>query len=124
MRDEPTQPHDAAGSESPTQIIPVGEPRSAEPSDATQVIDRPASPESSDLPADPASNDSGGEPPADPPGAGTEPVDGSGRSRRTTLIAAVVCCCTARRLTFSTVSYVIAAMHWCRWSSTLIPTAA
>ena len=90
MRDEPTQPHDAAGSESPTQIIPVGEPRSAEPSDATQVIDRPASPESSDLPADPASNDSGGEPPADPPGAGTEPVDGSGRSRRTTLIAAVV----------------------------------
>lgn len=41
-----------------------------------------------------------------------------------TLIAAVVCCCTARRLTFSTVSCATAAMRWCRWSSTLIPTAA
>lgn len=71
MRDEPTQPHGAAGSESPTEIIRVGE--SAE---ATEVIDR------AEL------GTPGDAPPAEPP---TAPEAGSGSARkRNTIIAAVV----------------------------------
>lgn len=92
MRDEPTQPHGAAGSESPTEIIRVGEPDTHQTSEATQVIDRTASPIPVDDPApvDDPSAAPGTEPPVDPPAAGTEPATGAGGSRRTTLIAAVV----------------------------------
>ena len=55
MRDEPTVPHPAAGSETPTEIIPVG--ASAE---ATEVVDR-SQLSAPDLPP------SGDEPPAGPP---------------------------------------------------------
>lgn len=72
MRDEPTQPHGAAGSESPTETIRFGgEPQAGE----TTTVIRPPDP---------------GDPPADPPAPGAEPADGPGRSPRTTLIAAVV----------------------------------
>jgi len=55
VRDEPTVPHPAAGSETPTEIIPVG--ASAE---ATEVVDR-SQLSAPDLPP------SGDEPPAGPP---------------------------------------------------------
>lgn len=75
MRDEPTQPHGAAGSEAPTEIIRVGNP-----GEATEVIDRGA----------PTAGSAGDEPPTDPPADVAAEESGAGRSHRNKIIAVVV----------------------------------
>ena len=93
MRDEPTQPHGAGGSDSPTEIIRIGSS-----GEATEVIDRgrlgelgsahagSAGPGAAGA-ADTVITAPGDEPPADPPAA---PATGSGGSQRNKIIAAVV----------------------------------
>lgn len=93
MRDEPTQPHDAAGSESPTEIIRIGEP-----GEATEVIDRgqlgavrSAGSAGAGAAEDTVGTAPGDDRSADPPVA-SEPGPGSGSagSHRNRIIAAVV----------------------------------
>ncbi|WP_395725971.1 VanW family protein [Nakamurella sp.] len=97
MRDEPTQPHGAAGSDSPTEIIRIGNP-----GETTDVIDRSRIPvpttadtagagsaagaaEATIVPAQ------GAEPPDYPPVDPTDPAAAtSGHPRRNKIIAAAV----------------------------------
>jgi vancomycin resistance protein YoaR len=99
VRDEPTQPHGAAGSDSPTEIIRIGNP-----GETTEVIDRSrlglpgsAAPYGADSTAGAAQDTvgvTGAEPPTDSPAGPDAAPSESGQPRnkphRTKLVAAVV----------------------------------